>query len=163
MKKRYIILIILASVVFLAMVALVAFKVTSPMAMLFGGEPDARAEIGIESYRLCKDQYGDDVIIIKYRFKNNREEPTALFYEGDFYVYQNGISLSECTDELPREYDYDPNDQHRNIKHGIEYYAEIAYYLEYPDKDVEVEVLPYPYGLFPDENNKIVKVFEIKV
>ncbi len=155
MKKGHIVLIVVASIV--------AFLLIVPLSLLFGivflGEDSGdNVDIEIDSYRLCEDADGEDIIIIKYLLKNNGEEPTALAWEGDFSVYQEGISLSECEYDLPKECDYDSNDQYRDIKGGVEYYAEIAYELEYPEKDVEVEV--DDYSLF--DNNKKTKVFKIK-
>ncbi len=122
------------------------------------------AEIEIDSYRLCETADGEDVIIIKYLLKNKGNEPTCLMYEGDFYTYQNGISLTEYNryDEdgeysIPKEWNYDSDDQYKNIKGGVEYYAEVAYLLEDPVADVEVEV--EDYGLF---GGKKEKVFTLK-
>ncbi|MBO5852522.1 MAG: DUF5067 domain-containing protein [Clostridia bacterium] len=157
MKKSHIVLIVIVAVI-----ATIGILICSPFTWLFGGlffeiTSGNNVEIEIDSYRLCEDKDGEDVIIIKYLLKNDGKEPTSLFYEGDFYVYQDGVSLTEYVDELPKECNYDLDDQYKDIKGGISYYAEIAYVLEYPDKDVEVEVVDY--GLF-DENKE--KVFTIK-
>lgn len=151
MKKSHVVLIVIAS-------ALAGIFVFSNFFLILGGIfldiiSGSNADIEIDSYRLCETKEGDDVIVIKYLLKNNGKEPTALLYEGDFYVYQNGVSLTECIDELPKECDYDTQDQYKNIKGGVEYYAEIAYYLESPDSDVEVEV--NDYGLFDDKEEKV--------
>ncbi len=158
MKKRYVVLIIIGAL----LVNLVVLPFLSPISALWIGTifesiDGNNAEIEIDSFRLCEDIDGKDVIIIKYLLKNNGKEPTSLLYEGDFYVYQEGVSLVECFDELPNECHYDLDDQYKDIKGGVEYCAEIAYWLEYPDKDVEVEV--NDYGLF---GNKKEKVFVIK-
>ena len=158
MKMWKFVLIVIATVIVATSVA------SSALGLFFGFTEGGNAQIEIDSYRLCEDKNGEDVIIIKYLLKNKGEEPTALFYEGDFYVYQNGIGLTEYTaydedadEELPEECHYDPEDQFRNIKGGAEYYAEIAYRLEDPDADVEVEV--DDYGLL---DGKREKVFQIK-
>ena len=156
MKKRYIVLIVVAAIV----VGIIALAF-SPIAVLLGGTiwevtSGNSAEIEIDSYRLCKDADGEDIIIIKYLLKNEGKEPTALLYEGDFYVYQKGVSLTEYCEELPKECDYNTEDQYRNVKGGYEYYAEIAYALEYPDEDVEVEV--DDYGLFDSKKEKVFKL-----
>ncbi|MBQ7768600.1 MAG: DUF5067 domain-containing protein [Oscillospiraceae bacterium] len=152
MKKRYIVLIVVAAIIF----------VLSPVALIFTGimidvNMDSKVQIEIDSYRLCENAYGDDVIIVKYLLKNDGKDATSLYYEGDFYVYQNGVSLTEYCEELPKECDYDTEDQYRNVKGGYEYYAEIAYLLEYPDGDVEVEVDDYGWS-----NSKKTKVFKLK-
>ncbi len=154
MKKGYIILIAVAAV-FLIILAFVF----SPLPMFFGGAflGSTSAEIEIDSYRLCQDNYGEHVIIIKYLLKNTGEEPTSLFYEGDFYVYQNGVELTEYYDEeLPKECHYDSEDQFKNVKGGVEYYAEIAYSLESLDADVEVEV--NDYGFFDSKKEKVFQL-----
>ena len=161
MKKSRIILLIVISAVVATVVSLFTI-----FFVFFGGMPyGTGAEIEIDSYRLCQDSDGKDVIIIKYLLKNNDDEPTALYYEGDFYVYQDGVSLTEYQNyyyydsekEIPNEWDYDSEDQYKMIKGGVEYYAEIAYVLEYTDKDVEVEVIDYEFF-----DKKKVMVFEIK-
>lgn len=156
MKKGHIFLIVVAAVV-----GIVIVVCSSPLLLLFGGAVwDATignfAQIEIDSYRLCEDQDGEEIIIIKYLLKNEGKEPTSLIWEGEFYVYQNGVGLNEYIDELPKECHYDPEDQYKNVKGGVEYYAEIAYRLEDPEGDVEVEVVDY--GLI---DNKKEKVFTI--
>ena len=157
MKKSHIALIVIACVV----AAYAVFSYFIPMSMFFGsifmdGFSGNEAKIEIDGYRLCKDANGDDVVIIRYLLKNDGEEPTCLIWEGDFYVYQNGVGLTECYEELPKECDYDTEDQFKNIKGGVEYCAEIAYLLNDPDADVEVEV--DDYGL---RDGKKQKVFQI--
>lgn len=155
MKKSHIAWIVVAVVIGVVMIAGPTILVFGGIAYEIGHSNDA--EIEIDSYRLCQDEDGDDVIIVKYLLKNDGDEPTALYYEGDFYVYQNGIGLSECVESLPEKCDYDPEDRFKNIKGGVEYYAEIAYYLEDADADVEVEVDDYSFF-----NNKKEKVFSIR-
>lgn len=156
MKKGHIVLITVAAIIiFISVLAI------SPFTWFFGGlafemTTGNNADIEIDSYRLCETKDGDDIIIIKYSLKNDGKEPTALFYEGDFYVYQDGVSLAEYLDELPKECNYDPEDQYKNIKSGVKYYAEVAYSLEYTDKDVEVEVVDY--GLFDADKEKVFKL-----
>ncbi len=157
MKKSHIVLIAVAAVLIVLITA-----IYSPLAIIFGtaiidSTIGSSAEIEIDSYRLCESKEGDDIIIIKYLIKNEGKEPTALIYEGDFYVYQNGVSLTEYVEKLPKECNYDLEDQYKNIKGGVEYYAEIAYCLEETNSDVEVEV--NDYGLF---DGKKEKVFELK-
>ncbi len=156
-KKGHIALIAVAAVIVFVFVLF-----SSPLTWLFGGvlfdiTSGNKVEVEIDSYRLCKDADGDDVIIIKYLLKNEGKEPTALIYEGDFCVYQDGVSLTEYLEELPKECNYDAEDQYKNVKGGVNYYAEIAYRLDNPDKDVEVEVTDY--GIFDGTKEK---VFELK-
>lgn len=159
MKKQYIVLIVVVAVV-----ATINLCIISPLLLFWGGtiydsvlfSPSyGKAEIQIDSYRLCKDQDGDDIIVIQYLLKNKGKEPTTLYYEGEFLVYQNGVSLNECVDELPKECDYDLEDQYKNVKGGNEYYAEIAYELDSFD-DVEVEVIDY--GFFDTTKEKVFTI-----
>jgi len=152
MKKRYIVLIVVGAILMALLPAALVFT-----GIMIDVNMDSKVQIEIDSYRLCQDAYGDDVIIVKYLLKNEGKEPTTLWNEGDFYVYQNGVSLTEYCEELPKECDYDTEDQYRNVKGGYEYYAEIAYLLEYPDGDVEVEVDDYGWS-----NSKKTKVFKLK-
>lgn len=152
MKKRYIVLIVVVAIIVTLL----------PTALIFGGiiidlQMGSDAQIEIDSYRLCETADGEDIIIVKYLLKNNGKEPTTLWSEGDFYVYQKGVSLTEYCEELPKECDYDTEDQNKWVKGGFKYYAEIAYELEYPDGDVEVEVNDYGWS-----SSKKEKVFKIQ-
>lgn len=156
MKKGHIALIVAAAV--LAGFVLIF---SSPLTLFFGGlifgaTSGNSADIEIDSYRLCQDADGEDIIIVKYLLKNEGKEPTALIYEGDFYVYQDGVSLVEYTEELPKECNYDPEDQFKNIKGGVNYYAEIAYILRNKDADVEVEI--NDYSIFDKDREKVFKL-----
>lgn len=152
MKKRYIVLIVIACILFYLLP--IGFFVG---VIAFDSMTYEDANIEIDSYRLCQDKDGNDVIIVKYLIENKGEESTCLFYESEIYVYQDGVSLSEVYD-LPKKCDYDDNDQHKQIKGGAKYYAEIAYELEYDDKEVEVEVTDYNF--FKDKFK--TKTFELK-
>ncbi len=152
MKKWHLILIAIGAICVLAVTSLgVPYLVYGGVLLLDGAA--TKAEIEIDSYRLCQDANGKDVIIIKYLLKNQGKTATSLFYEGDFYVYQNGIQLMEYYEELPQTCAYDAEDQMKNIKGGVEYYAEIAYSLENTEDDVEVEV--DDYGLFDGKKQKV--------
>ncbi len=157
MKKSHIVLIAVAAAVFFCVIVTYILPITLFLGgTIFDATSGNKAEIEIDSYRLCQDKDGKDVIIIKYLLKNDGKEPTALIYEGDFSVYQEGISLIEYCEELPKNCDYNTEDQYREIKSGVEYFAEIAYLLEYPDKDIEVEV--NDYGLFDDKKEKVFRI-----
>ena len=152
MKKRYIVLIVVAAI----LVTLL------PAALVFSGimielKTDSDVQIEIYSYRLCETADGEKVIIVKYLLKTDGEETTSLWTEGDIYVYQNGVSLTEYYEDIPKEWDYNMEDQNRNVKGGYEFYAEIAYELEDPNADVEVEVDDYGWS-----DTKKQKVFKLK-
>ena len=156
MKRWHIVLMIIGSI------AIVVNFIISPVALMLGGAfseiaTGTNAEIEIDSYRLCKDKNGEDVIIIKYLLRNEGSRPTCLRYEGEFLVYQNGVSLTEYYEELPKESGYDTEDQYKNVKGGVEYLAEIAYSLDHTDADVVVEVKDY--GFFGTTKEK---TFQIK-
>ena len=162
MKKSH--LIALLAVV--AGVVVIFSAILAPFAMFFGSMliyefNGNNAKIEIDSYRLCHDTDGNDIIIIKYLLINEGDDPTCLINEGDFYVYQNGISLSEFYDDeednqLPKEVDYDSEDQYRDVKGGVNYYAEIAYELESPTADVQVEI--NDYGFVDKKKEKVFKI-----
>ena len=162
MSKSKIILIVVAVVV----AAVVFISYIFPMSALFIGTLwdsgiDTKADIEIDSYRICKDKDGNEAIIIRYLLKNKGKEPTSLLYEGDFNVYQNGVGLTEVYEDeegIPKDWKYDTEDQYKNVKDGVEYYAEIAYWLEDSKNDVEVEV--YDYSFFGGKKKE--KVFKIK-
>ena len=139
MKKRYIVLIVVACILFF-MVPVGLFV----GAFIFEGITYGQANVEIDSYRLCEDKDGNDIIIVKYLLENNGKESTCLFYESDIYVYQNGVSLTEAY-ELPKKCDYDESDRDKQIKGGAKYYAEVAYELEDKEKPVEVEVTDYSF------------------
>ena len=151
MKKWHIVLLVIAAViVFLLPNSLILGG------LYFGVTEGTSAEIQIDSYRLCKDADGKEVIVVKYLVKNKGKNPTSLFYEGDFYAYQDGVGLTECIDELPKECNYDTEDQYKNVKGGVEYGAEIAYYLEDADAEVEIEV--DDYGIMDKKKEKTFKL-----
>lgn len=160
MKKSHLIALLAVIAAFI----IIAVTVFSPFIMLMFGSlvgltTGVNAEVNIDSYRICQDDEGNDIIIIKYLLINDGKEPTCLCYEADCYVYQNGVSLSEYygdETELPKECNYDSEDQYRNVKGGVSYYAEIAYILEYPDADVEVEV--NDYGWFDRKKERTFKI-----
>lgn len=156
--KRNTIIIIVAVIVVVSVLGAIVFSLYPPSFSFFGGTlGGGKSELEADSYRLCKDENGEDIIIIKYLLKNNSKETTSLYFDFHCTVYQNGIELSEAYDELPKEYDYDSEDQYRNIKSGVEFYAEIAYKLEDLEGDIEVEI--DRASLF---GKKKVKVFELK-
>lgn len=152
MKKRYIVLIVVGAILMALLPAALVFT-----GILIDVNMDSEVQIEIDSYRLCQDAYGDDVIIVKYLLKNDGEETTSLWNEGDIYAYQNGVSLTEYYEDIPKEWDYNMEDQNRNVKGGYEFYAEIAYLLEDPNADVEVEVDDYGWS-----GTKKEKVFKLK-
>ena len=163
MKKWHLILIAIACmfVIFITSVGVIPVLVYGGAVLLDGMDFVTKADIEIDSYRLCQDADGKDVVIVKYLLKNEGVEPTSLINESTISVYQNGVQLTECYDELPKECDYDLEDQMKYIKGGKTYYAEIAYFLENTDDDVEVEVLDY--GLFDGKKHKIFTIQQTNV
>ena len=163
MKKWHLILIAIACmfVIVITSVGVIPVLVYGGAVLLDGMDFVTKADIEIDSYRLCQDADGKDVVIVKYLLKNEGSEPTSLFNESEICVYQNGVQLTECYDELPNECDYDLEDQMKYIKGGKTYDAEIAYFLENTDDDVEVEVLDY--GLFDGKKHKIFTIQQTNV
>ncbi len=151
MKKRYIVLIVIACILFYLLP--IGFFAGI---MVFDSMTYGQANVEIDSYRLCEDKDGKDIIIVKYLLENNGKEATCLYYESDIYVYQDGVSLTEVF-ELPEKCDYDGDDRDKQIKGGAKYYAEVAYELDDKEKPVEVEVTDYGF-----KDDLKTKTFELK-
>lgn len=112
--------------------------------------------VEIKSCRLAEDYLGKPIVIVKYAFTNNDEDPTAFYLTFDDSVYQNGVGLSECyiADDSAN---YSSDNQTKEIKKGATIEVEVAYELNDTTTDIEVEVS----RLFSLSDKKIVKTFKI--
>ncbi len=106
--------------------------------------------------RLAKDYEGSDVVIIKYKFTNNADEPTAFFLTFDAAAYQNDIGLNECI-FVDDSANYTADNQTKEIKKGASIEVEVAYELNDTTSDVVVEVKE----TFSFEEKTITKTFAI--
>lgn len=106
--------------------------------------------------RLAKDFAGEDVVIIKYKFTNNADEPTAFYYAFEDAAYQNDIGLnpSYVVDDSA---EYSADNQTKEIKKGASLEVEVAYELNDTTSDVVVEVKE----LISFDDKTITKTFTI--
>ncbi len=151
MKKRYIVLIVVACVVvFVALSALVI----SPM--LINGINGTQFESEIVDYRLTKDEDNKDVIIVGINFKNKGKYTDMPYSYCNVRVFQNGVGLVEAY-ELPKEYDYNSDNQYIELKGGASHKIEFAYELMDTKTDVEIEIEDYSF-FFPKNKTKTFKI-----
>ena len=138
---------------FILVLAMLTFSLCSCL-----GSDEGDYDVVIEGYRLATDCDGEPIIIVKYKFTNNEDEPCSFFWAFDVSVYQDGIGLTECllADDSAN---YSDEDQYRDIKKGGTLYVEIAYELNDTTTDVEVEVSSL--SLF-NSSIKASKTFSIK-
>lgn len=113
--------------------------------------------VKIDSCRLTRDYEGKDVVIIKYNFTNNSEDPTAFLTAFDDTAYQNGVGLNECY-FLDDSADYSSDNQTKEIKTGKSIDVEVAYELNDTTTDVDVEVSE----LISFNDSVVTKTFKIK-
>ena len=95
--------------------------------------------VEIKGCRLAKDYEGKNVVIIKYGFTNNSENPASFSFALDDAVYQNGIGLNNAF-VLNDSAKYNSDDQIKEIKKGTTLDVEVAYELNDITTDIEVEV-----------------------
>lgn len=112
--------------------------------------------VEIKSCRFAEDYEGKPIVIVKYAFTNNDEDPIAFYIAFDDTVYQNGVGLNECyvADDSAN---YSSDNQTKEIKKGATIEVEIAYELNDTKTDIEVEVSQ----LFSLSDKKITKTFKI--
>ncbi len=113
-------------------------------------------KVDIVSCRLAKDYEGKPVVIVKYSFTNNAEEPAAFAYAFDDQVYQNGIGLNPSY-VLDDSANYSEDNQSKEIKKGATLEVEAAYELNDTTTDIEVELSE----LFSFDESKVTKTFSI--
>lgn len=110
----------------------------------------------IESCRLSIDYKDAPIVIVKYKFTNNGDEPASFSWSLEDRAFQDGVGLNECyTADDCANYSYD--NQTKEIKKGASLYVEVAYVLNDSTTDVEIEVSE----LFSFSDKKITKTFSI--
>ncbi len=112
--------------------------------------------VEIQSCRLAKDYEGKDVVIVKYGFTNNADNPAAFYTAFDDAVFQNGIGLNKAY-VLDDSAKYNDEDKTKEIKTGATLDVEVAYELNDTTTDIEVEIKE----LFSFNNDVIKKSFSI--
>lgn len=96
-------------------------------------------QVEIVGCRKTKDYDGKPVVIVKYNFTNNSDEPTSFWTAFDDSVYQDGIGLNEAY-FLDESEDYLEDNQMKEIKTGASLEVEVAYELNDTTTDIDVEV-----------------------
>ncbi|MBQ8684487.1 MAG: DUF5067 domain-containing protein [Clostridia bacterium] len=112
--------------------------------------------VEIKSCRLSKDYDNKPVVIVKYGFTNNDEEPASFMLAFEDNVYQDGIGLNEAY-FLVDSADYSADNQSKEIKTGATLDVEVAYVLNDTTTDIEVEVSE----LFSWDDKAVKKTFSI--
>ncbi len=114
-------------------------------------------KIDIDSCRLAKDYEGKDVVIVKYIFTNNDDDPASFYMTFDDAVYQNGVGLNESY-VVSDTANYSSDNQSKEIKKGASLEVEVAYELNDTVTDIEVEVTE----LISFSDDVVTKTFSIK-
>lgn len=113
-------------------------------------------KVEIKECRLAKDYEGKDIIIVKYGFTNNADEPVSFMIALDDQVYQNGVGLNE-TIMAAESANYSSDNQMKDIKKGASLDVEVAYDLNDIETDIEVEVKES----FSFDDSVVTKTFSI--
>ncbi len=113
--------------------------------------------VDIISCRLAVDYDNNPVVIVKYGFTNNKNDPQNFMFSTKDEVYQNGIGLNHAY-FLDDSANYSSDNQTKDIKKGATLEVEVAYTLNDSTTDIEVEVSSL--SLF--NNKKVSKTFSIK-
>ena len=114
-------------------------------------------KVEIVSSRLAKTYDDKGAIIVKYKFTNNSDEPTAFYIAFEAEAYQDGVGLNEAF-MLKDSANYSADNQTKDIKKGASIEVEVAYELNDDTTNVEVEVKE----LFSFSDKTITKTFAIK-
>lgn len=110
----------------------------------------------ISSCRLAEDYEGTPIVIVKYSFTNNSDEPTSFWVALKATVYQNDIGLNECI-LVDDSANYSSDNQMKEIKKGATLDIEVAYELNDTTTPIEVEV----EELISFNDKKVTKTFNI--
>ncbi len=113
--------------------------------------------VEIVSCRVAKDYADKPVVIVKYKFTNNDDDPASFMVAFDDNVYQNGVGLTTAI-ILDDDANYSSDNQVKEIKKGTSLDVEVAYTLNDATTDIEVEVKE----LFSFSDKIISKTFSIK-
>lgn len=113
-------------------------------------------DVIIESCRLATDYEGEPIVIVKYKFTNNGDEPACFAWSLEYDAFQDGVGLNECyfADDSAN---YSSDNQTKEIKRGSSLSVEVAYELNDSTTDVEIEVSE----LISFSDKKITKTFSI--
>ncbi len=112
-------------------------------------------KIEIMSCRLNRNVLDEDIVIVKYAFTNNGDNPASFAGSLEANVYQNDIGLNET---IFGDDDYQSDARFKEIKKGATLELEIAYKLDDKTTDIEVEVKEF----FSFSDKVITKSFSIQ-
>ena len=88
---------------------------------------------------MATDYAGNPIVIVKYKFTNNSDDPIAFWLAVDENVFQNDIGLNVCylaSDSA----NYSTDNQMKEIRKGATIEVEVAYTLNDTTTPIEVEV-----------------------
>ncbi len=110
----------------------------------------------IESCRLATDYEGDAIVIVKFSFTNNDNDPACFAWAINDKAFQDGVGLNKCyfADDSAN---YSSDNQTKEIKKGATLSVEVAYELNDTTTELEVEVSE----LISFNNRKVSKTFSI--
>lgn len=108
----------------------------------------------IESCRLATDYEGEPIIIVKYKFTNNGDEPACFAWSLKYDAFQDGVGLNQCY-FVDDSANYSSDNQTKEIKKGASLFVEVAYKLNDSTTDVEIDVSE----LISFSDKKIIKTF----
>ena len=114
-------------------------------------------KVDILSCRLAKDYEGSPVVIVKYKFTNNDDDPASFDIAFIDSAYQDGVELNKAY-FLDDSAEYDSDNQMKKIKTGASLEVESAYKLNDSETDVEVEVKRF----ISFDDSVVTKTFTIK-
>ena len=112
--------------------------------------------VEIKSCRLAKNYEGKPVIIVKYLYTNEDDEPKAFMWSVEDKLYQDGVGLNKAY-VLSDSVNYSDDNQSKEVKKGTTLEVEVAYLLNDTTTDVEVEVSEY----LGWSDKKITKTFKL--
>lgn len=113
-------------------------------------------KVTIDSCRMATDYKDTPIVIIKYTFTNNSDDPASFYLTFDAEAFQNGIGLNRCY-VVADSANYSEDNQRKAIKKGATLSVEIAYELNDTTTDIEVEV----EELISFSDKKVCKTFSL--
>ena len=113
-------------------------------------------KVTIDSCRMATDYKDKPIVIIKYTFTNNADDPASFYVTFDAEVFQDGIGLNRCY-VVADSANYSEDNQTKEIKKGATLSVEVAYELNDTTTDIEVEVEEF----FSFSGKKVTKTFSL--
>ena len=104
----------------------------------------------IKDFRITKNLSDEDILIVKYSFTNNSDKDAAFAYTISDKLFQNGVELSGVISTYGIE-DYDHKNASKEIKSGVTFELERAYFLNDIETSVDIEISDFFGMLDPIE------------